>query len=59
MLHFMNARDSEALPKIPKLREHGSGQRSWAPPDPVLLPGSSVLLAARAGAPRPAYGFKA
>ena len=58
MLHFMNARDSEdgrALPKIPKLRERGSAAGLLR----ILLPGSSVLLAARAGAPRPAYGFKA
>ena len=58
MLHFMNARDSEEhSQKFPEIAR--AWQRSWAPPDPVLLPGSSVLLAARAGAPRPAYGFKA
>ena len=52
----MNARDSEALSQIPKLRASvaAHGTHSWAP-----LRILGLLLAARAGAPCPAYGFKA
>lgn len=52
----MNARDSEALPNSEIARERGSARHAqlWAP-----LRILGLLLAARAGAPCPAYGFKA
>jgi hypothetical protein len=52
----MNARDSEALPssEIARAWQRTAHAQLWAP-----LRILGLLLAARAGAPCPAYGFKA